>query len=130
MRDQLGKVSASLLNANSVAKLANEQLGERLTLIEPPVTPDAPKSPNRPLLILGGIGLGLGVGLALALAMEMISRPIRSVSALTKLVGVPPLAVIPVLSDKEPRQPFALRRKIMAIWPRRRVATIEQGSEA
>jgi hypothetical protein len=130
LRDELAKVSSNLLSANSVAKLANEQLGERLTLIEPPVTPDAPKSPNRPLLILGGIVLGLGAGVALALVMEMINRPIRSVSALTKLVGVPPLAVIPVLSEKGPRQKFELRQKITAIWPRRRVATAEQGSEA
>ena len=130
LRDQLGKVSNNLLAARSVVKLANEQLGERLTLIEPPVTPDTPSSPNRPLLILGGIALGLVAGLALALAVEMISRPIRSVSALTKLVGVPPLAVVPVLSEKGSRQPRSLRHKIAAKFNRGQAAVAEQGTQA
>jgi uncharacterized protein involved in exopolysaccharide biosynthesis len=143
LRDELSKVSNNLLAANSVVKLANEQLGERLTLIEPPVTPDTPTSPNRPLLILGGIALGLAAGIVLALAVEMINRPIRSVAALTKLVGVPPLAVVPVLSEKGPRQRPDLRKTIAAMvprWPpflrrikvlrRRKAALAEQGNEA
>lgn len=130
LRDQLSKVSNNLLSAHSVVKLANEQLGERLTLIEPPVTPDTPTSPNRPLLALGGIALGLASGLALALAMEMINRPIRSVAALTRLVGVPPLAVIPVLSDKEPQQPRDLRKRLAALFRRRKTALAEQGDAA
>jgi uncharacterized protein involved in exopolysaccharide biosynthesis len=140
LRDQLAKVSNNLLTANSVVKLADEQLGERLTLIEPPVTPDTPTSPNRPLLIFGGIAVGLVVGIVLAVALEMIIRPIRSVSALTRLVGVPPLAVVPVLSEKTPRRPhngrFDLRQKLAslvqrrpAVWRRRTVAA-EQGNEA
>ena len=129
LRDQLGKVSSNLLSARSVVKLANEQLGERLSLIEPPVTPDTPTSPNRPLLILGGIALGLAAGLVLALAVEMFAQPIRSVSALTKLVGVPPLAVVPVLSAGELRPPLNLFKKIAAIFTRRAAMT-GQGSEA
>ncbi len=130
LRDELGKVSNNLLSARSVVKLANEQLGERLTLIEPPVTPDTPTSPNRPVLILGGIALGLVAGFVLALAVEMFNRPIRSVSALTKLVGVAPLAVIPVLSEGALRPPRSLRTKLAAIFKRKEAAMTEQGSEA
>lgn len=118
LRDELGKVSANLLGARSVVKLANEQRGERLTLIEPPITPDTPSSPNRPALIIGGIIAGLAVGIGLALALEMINNPIRSVSALTKLVGAPPLTVIPVLSQRGPRVPRNRRAKLLAMFKR------------
>jgi uncharacterized protein involved in exopolysaccharide biosynthesis len=100
LRANLAKVSSALLNARSVSKLTTEQRGERLTLIDPPVTPDSPDKPNRRMIILGGIFGGLAVGLALALLVELVLRPIRSVKTLTALVGAPPLAVVPVLSQQ------------------------------
>lgn len=109
LRANLARVSSSLLNARSLAKLAEEQRGERLTLIEPPVTPDTPTSPNRPLLIIGGLLGGLAVGVALALLAEFVASPIRSVAALTRLTGVPPLAVVPTLSRKRPSRRAARR---------------------
>lgn len=111
IRADYGRVSSNLLNARSLAKLTDEQHGERLTLIDPPVTPDVPTKPNRPLLILGGIFGGLAVGLALALLVEMINRPIRSVAVLTNIMGAPPLGVIPVLSKKPIRRRRRNRRE-------------------
>ncbi|MDB5577983.1 MAG: biosynthesis protein [Bradyrhizobium sp.] len=103
IRTDLGKVTSSLLSARSIAKLTDEQRGERLTLIDPPVTPDTPTKPNRPLLLAGGVLGGLAVGIALAFLVELILRPIRTVATLTKIVGVPPLAVVPVLSKRRAR---------------------------
>ena len=117
LRAELAKVSSNLMSARSVAKLADEQRGERLTLIDPPVTPDTPSSPNRPLLIVGGIVGGLAVGIGLALLLELIHRPIRSVAALTRLVGVPPLAVVPVLSKAKPRRRRDRRKKLAIDLP-------------
>ena len=99
-RGTLGKINASLLTARTAAKLSEEQRGQRLTLIEPPVSPDTPSSPNRPLLILGGIAGGLGAGIALALLLELILQPIRSVAAIKQVTGVAPLAVVPNLTRK------------------------------
>lgn len=103
IRTDLGKVTSNLLNARSMAKLTEEQRGERLTLIDPPVTPDRPTKPNRPVWVIGGIVGGLLVGIALAFLIELIHRPIRSVGTLTSITGVPPLAVVPVLSKKRAR---------------------------
>ena len=100
LRANLAKVSSALLNARSVSKLTTEQRGERLTLVDPPVTPDTPDKPNRRMLILGGLFGGLAICLALALLVELVLRPIRSVKTLTSLVGAPPLAVVPVLSQQ------------------------------
>ena len=104
LRANLGRIQTNLLNARSVVKISDEQRGERLTLIDPPVTPDTPTQPNRPMLILGGIFGGLAVGVGLALLLELIARPIRSVGTLTRLTGAPPLAVIPVISKKKARR--------------------------
>jgi succinoglycan biosynthesis transport protein ExoP len=113
-RGSLGKISSALLTARSTAKLTEEQRGERLTLIEPPVAPDTPTSPNRPLLIAGGLALGAMLGVALALLLELVLHPIRSVAAVKAVTGVAPLAVIPKLSARQQQPPkrwrFPFRR--------------------
>jgi uncharacterized protein involved in exopolysaccharide biosynthesis len=100
IRSNLARISTNLLNARSVSKLTDEQRGERLTLIEPPVTPDQPTSPNRLLLIAGGIVGGALAGLVLAFLVELIQRPIRSAGQLTQIMGEPPLAVVPILNAR------------------------------
>lgn len=110
VRGQLGRVSAQLLDARSTAKVTEEQRGERLTLIEPPVSPDTPTSPNRPLIAGGGLVGGVGLGLGLALLIELVTSPIRSAGSLTRITGAPPLAVVPVMSKKR-YNPNRLARK-------------------
>ncbi len=122
LRTNLGRISSSLLNARSMSKLVDEQRGERLLLIDPPVTPDQPTSPNRPLFVFGGIFGGLAVGLALALLTELIYRPIRSVGQITSVFGEPPLGVVPFLSiGKDVGRPRHRKR-----WFRR-AATVSPG---
>lgn len=111
LRTNLARVSTNLLNARSLAKLSDDQRGERLTLIEPPVTPDHPTKPNRPLMILGGILGGLAAGFALVMLVELIQRPIRSAGQLTNVLGEPPLAVVPVLNAKPGRFARLFRRR-------------------
>lgn len=111
LRSNLARISTSLLNARSLSKLTDEQRGDRLTLIEPPVTPDHPTSPNRPLLIIGGILGGLAAGLALVFLVELIQRPIRSAAQLTQVLGQPPLAVVPVLNARTGRLARLFQRR-------------------
>lgn len=103
LRTNLERVSSNLMAAQASAKMANEQRGERLTVIDPPVAPDSPTSPNRPLLAAGGVIAGLGLGIGLALLLELILRPIRGAGALQNLLGVGPLVVVPTFRDTEPR---------------------------
>lgn len=123
LRTNLGKVNTSLLSARSAAKLADEQRGERLTLIEPPPRPDRPSSPNRPLLAIGGLLGGIALGAGLALVIEMLMRPIRSVAAIRRVTGAAPLAVVPVLS----KRPFRARgwKRFRLRLPFRRAAKPE-----
>ncbi|MFM9853400.1 MAG: GumC family protein [Sphingomonadaceae bacterium] len=112
-------VSQKLMTADAAAKMETEQKGERLRLVEPPVVPDQPSSPNRPRLIIGGIAAGLAAGLVLALAVELFYRPIRGLDAVTAITGTAPLIGIPTIARK--RKP--LRRWVRMPWPFRRRKT-------
>ena len=96
LRQQYEEVSNNLLNARSSARMAQEQKGERLSVLDPPVIPDRPTSPNRPLLIAGGVAAGLVLGILLALVVEAVLRPIRGVGMVEDL-GLEPLGVVPTL---------------------------------
>lgn len=95
LRDNYRGIGQKLQAAQIQARMESEQKGERLTLSDPPVVPDHPLRPNRPLIIAGAIAAGFGFGLVLVLLIELITRPIRGTAALRATVGEPPLAVIP-----------------------------------
>ncbi len=92
------EVQKSLMAAQAGVRAEDEQMGQRLVVVEPPVIPDEPTSPNRLLILALGIGGGLALGIALALAVEMFTRPIRDPSGLKRAMGVSPLGVVPVIA--------------------------------
>ena len=97
LRDQLKDIAANVLKAQNSARLVQEQKGERLSVVDAPSAPDKPVSPNRLLLIGGGVAGGLGLGLVLALALEFMLRPIRGVDQLRAL-GLESLALVPTFA--------------------------------
>jgi uncharacterized protein involved in exopolysaccharide biosynthesis len=104
LRQQYQDVADALLKAEGSARITEEQKGERLSVVEPPVVPDEPTSPNRPLLIVGGIAAGLGLGVVLALAVELMLKPVRGVESIEDL-GLSVLGVVPTFkSDRSSRK--------------------------
>ncbi|MDE2403604.1 MAG: lipopolysaccharide biosynthesis protein [Sphingomonadales bacterium] len=98
-------VSTQLMAARAGVRAEDEQLGERLVVVDPPVIPDKPVWPDRLLLAALGIGGGLGIGLVLALGMELLLQPIRDPASLAALVGSAPLATIPLIQERpKPQQ--------------------------
>lgn len=67
-------------------------------VVEPAVMPLVPVSPNRMLLILGGIAVGIVGGFALLLLLDSFDRTLKGVDTLKEL-GIQVLAVIPKISD-------------------------------
>lgn len=110
LNEQYRDVSSKLLAARAGARAEDEQMGEKLSVIDPPVVPDTPVWPDRLLISVGGIAGGLGLGLFLAFAIEFLLRPIRDPGSLAALVGSPPLAMIPVITEAGPNDK-ALARK-------------------
>lgn len=115
--EQYEGVSSRLMQAQGNARAESEQKGERLSVIDPPVVPEEPTSPNRPLLIVGGLLAGLGGGLFLALAAELVFRPIRDIADLEAIVGAPPLVTIPTI-EAEPRETLGSRLSRFLPWKR------------
>jgi uncharacterized protein involved in exopolysaccharide biosynthesis len=110
LRQQYNQVSTNLLKAQSSARLANEQRGERLSLIEPPNLPDSPHWPNRPLVIGAGAAAGLALGFLLALLIELLNRPMRSPAQIQSM-GFPVLGVVPILQANARKKRFGIFRK-------------------
>ena len=119
LRTQYQQISENLLKAQNGARMASEQRGEHLSLVEPANLPDRPFSPNRPLYIAAGAAAGLVLGLLLALGLELINRPVRSPRQIEQL-GIPMIGVVPLLKTKTNSRPGRLR----ALFSReKRVAT-------
>ena len=100
VNQQYEEVQTRLLAARAGVRAEDEQMSERLSVVEPPVIPDSPSWPNRWILALGGIGAGLALGVMLAFAIEFLLRPIRGPAALYNIMGAAPLGVIPVVTHK------------------------------
>jgi uncharacterized protein involved in exopolysaccharide biosynthesis len=77
--------------------LETERKGERFTMIEPPLPPEKPVTPNRMLIMATGIVLSLGLGFGAAVVRDKLDTSIRGFADVRQLLTVPPLAAIPTI---------------------------------
>lgn len=108
-----------------VAKEATAQLGqsletgavgERLSLIEPPVFPERPARPNRTLILALGMVLALGSGIGSVTLAELLDRTVRSAKDLGRLIGERPLIMIPTMVTRgQKRRQWAIRGALAAV---------------
>jgi succinoglycan biosynthesis transport protein ExoP len=87
--------------ARVAQSLESDQQGERFQLIDPPLPPEEPVSPNRKLIIAAGLVLSLVLGAALAWLREATDTTIRSRDELLRMIGVAPLALVPHILTAE-----------------------------
>jgi uncharacterized protein involved in exopolysaccharide biosynthesis len=85
------------MEAQLASNLETERRGERFTLIEPPLEPQKPVSPNRLLILIMGVVLTLVAPFGLMRLLEALDTRIHSRDDIIALLSVPPLAVIPRL---------------------------------
>lgn len=103
-------VQNRLAAARAGVKAEDEQVAERLVVVEPPIVPEEPIWPDRLLITLMCVGGGLALGVFLALAMEMFFRPIRDPDSLAAISGETPLAVVPILTGRSNTRARSWRR--------------------
>ncbi len=94
--------------------LETEHKGERFTLIEPPLPPEKPISPNRFLILALGLVLSVGAGGGAAALRERTDPAVRDAGELRALLTVAPLAVIPKMVTPGERR--RRRRRRIATW--------------
>ncbi len=98
--------------AESSQNLETERKGERFTLIEPPLSPESPISPNRPVLLLLGLFASLVLAGGAGFSLDALNPAVRGPMDLTRLVEVAPLAAIPRIpsSDDPVKRPGSRMR--------------------
>lgn len=91
------EVRSKQLEAKASQELEADRKGERFTLIEPPLPPEEPVSPNRPLILIAGCIVSIGLAVVVFWLLEKLDLTIRSRDELLRLVGAPPLALVPYI---------------------------------
>jgi len=98
------EIRAKQMQADIGEELEKDRKAERFSLIDPPQLPEKPSSPNRPAILLLGFVLSVGGGMGSAAVLESLDDSVRGSKALTALLKVPVLAVIPYMENDAGRQ--------------------------
>ena len=91
--DRLAKASAG-------ERIEFMSRGQKISVIEPPATPNEPTKPNRLLIAGGGSIFGIMAGLGFVVLLEMLNRAIRRPEDLVRALGVSPIATIPYVQTR------------------------------
>jgi succinoglycan biosynthesis transport protein ExoP len=97
-QNQYQLLRAKQTEAEVAQSLESDRKGERFTLIEPPLPPEEPTSPNRVVIWILGIVLSVGLAAGGAALLEMLDATVRGRKDLLALLGEAPLALIPTIA--------------------------------
>jgi len=98
---KLLEVRSKAMEAQLGESLEADRKGERFTLIDPAQVPEKPLSPNRMLILSLGLVLALAGGFAAVAAYEALDQRVFGARMVTALLGVAPLASVPVLATED-----------------------------
>ncbi|MDF2368684.1 hypothetical protein [Sneathiella sp.] len=99
--DKLNSLESKQAQAQLSQNLEEEKKAERFVLLEPPVVPTEPVSPNRKKILGIGGFLALVVGVACVFLIELIDRRIHSASELEAVLKHPPIVSIPYIHTRQ-----------------------------
>jgi len=108
--------------AQVAEQLEKERKAERFTLIEPPVYPEKPTRPNRPLIMTMGLVLALVGGFGAGALREAVDQTVHGPRDAARMLQVPVLAVLP----RDPSPVLVRRRRLR----RRLIAAAVVGAAA
>jgi uncharacterized protein involved in exopolysaccharide biosynthesis len=100
--------------AKTAQNLEADRKGERFTLIDPPLPPEEPVSPNRLLVFIAGFILSAALACGVLWLLEKLDSSVRGRFDLFSLTGVAPLALVPLI-ETETEQRANRRRMRLAI---------------
>ena len=99
------EIKAKEMEAQLAENLEEDKQAERLTLIEPPILPDAPVKPNRLKILAYGLVLAFAAGGGGFLLAESTDSSIRGASGFRATFKTSPYIVIPyIATEAEARQ--------------------------
>lgn len=89
-----------LARASTGERIESASRGARISVIEPPSTPNRPTKPDRVKIAGGGTLLGIAGGIGLVVLLELLNRTARRSEDIINRVGVRPLATIPYVYSR------------------------------
>lgn len=101
LRAQNEKLYASLLEQLKETDLRRMMNINNVRLVDLPIEPRSPISPNVPVNLGVGLALGLLLGIIAALVREAIDNTLKTPDDIEKGMGVPFLGLIPEMSENE-----------------------------
>jgi hypothetical protein len=93
-------IHTKLVSAEIGQQLEKDSKGERFEIIEPPILPEEPVSPNRPAILFLSFVLALGCGVGYAAVAESMDDAVHGSKSIAMTVGTAPLAVIPYMATE------------------------------
>ena len=108
------EIKSKQLEADLAQNLETERKGQRYSLIQPPILPDSPASPNRIAIVIFGVILAGIAAAATAGVLEIIDESIKGRLELTELLGAAPLASIPYVVIAEEKK--KVHKKVQLFW--------------
>lgn len=109
----LNDARQQLDDAVKAQKLESGGSGDRFTIIEPAVVPSKPYKPNRVAIVLLAFVLALGVGVVLAMILDTLDDTVKGTRDVMRLIGTPPMAVIPYLETAVEERQRAMANGMM-----------------
>jgi len=103
-----------LMAAREARGLEESRMGEKFTLVDPPITPEKPDRPNRLAILLIGVVLAIGAGVGFGSMFEYMDQSVYRATELAQVAGYPVLAVIPYLETSQDRAK-KLRKRLVVI---------------
>ncbi|MFC1772566.1 GumC family protein [Pseudomonadota bacterium] len=93
------QIRAKQMQAQIAQELEKDSKGERFVIVEPPILPEKPVSPNRPAILFLSFVMALGCGIGYAAVAESLDDSVRGSKVVTMTAGAAPLAVIPFMAN-------------------------------
>jgi polysaccharide biosynthesis transport protein len=113
-RVKYAEIRSKQVEAKTAQDLEADRKGERFTLIDPPLPPEEPIRPNRPMIFIAGFILSLGLAAGLLWYLEMMDSSVRGRRDLFDLTGIAPLALVPHIGTAAEARAARRRRWIAA----------------
>jgi uncharacterized protein involved in exopolysaccharide biosynthesis len=97
------EVKAKENEAEIAQNLESERMGEKLSVIEPPLEPIAPIKPNRPVILALGLFLAIAGGIGAGVLKDLMAGRLYGSHQLEMVLGQTPMAVVPFIRTTRDR---------------------------